>query len=219
MTEEPRDPNTPPPLPPEARKPDDFAEAPVVLEEPDPAPESFQQGKRWTQEAPAATAPALDADWEGRVPPGETVLWQGKALPRGSLSGKKSDLPMWIFIGIAVFVAGKSGEGMAALIPLAMAGFVFYKMQQRRKGDRKSLSTGYLLTDRAAYIRRGSAVERHEITPHLRLALAPRGVMFAVRTIAGRDDERDIPYGFDNLDPAEAETVYSMMLDLKKGIR
>jgi hypothetical protein len=216
MTEAPRDPNTPPPLPPEAQT---DATPPVVLQEPRPEPETFQQAQRWTHEPAPAPAPPVDKAWAGRIPPGETELWRGAPNPRGARSGLKADLPMWIFIGVAVFIAAQGGSGPGLFVPLAMAGFVFYKMQRRRKGDRKSLSTSYLLTDRAAYIRRGSAIERHEITPHLRLALAPKGVMFAVQTIAGRDDERDLPYGFDALDPAEAETVYSMMLDLKKGIR
>ncbi|MDV7270521.1 hypothetical protein RYZ20_06370 [Thioclava sp. A2] len=201
-----RDPNTPPPLPPEA-----FADTPVILEEPAHAPTRTN-----VPSVPKRATQTHSDDWAEVIGPDETRLWDG-APERGNRSGLRADFPLLAFIVVALIMAANAGGGMGSIVPLVMAGFVFLKLRQRRKGDARSLSSSYLLTDRAAYIRNGNAIERHPITAHMPLTLTARGVHFAFRTKGNNDDPREVPYGFGNI--PDAETVYSLMLDLKRAAR
>ena len=178
-------------------------------------PPPLQSGTRIPL-VPRQSAPHPAQDWADVMGPGETPLWQG-APQHSARKGWKAEFPLLAFIAIALVMAANAGGGAGTIAPLVMAGFVGWKLLQRRKGDTRSLTSSYLLTDAAAYIRNGSAIQRHPITAHMPLTLTSRGVHFAFRTKGHNDDPREVPYGFANI--PDAETVYSLMLDLKKAAR
>lgn len=248
----PRDPMAPPPLPSEAAidnarsaqqspPPLPFGTASRIPNVPHHVQSTEPQGS-----APASPAPRPKAqsypDWHGIVGQGEDILWEGRGqadgafhqrpfarnIRRGKLIG-----PI-IMIVFALFWMGVASRGggfvwMFGLIFLykggreLIAAWKASPINAAQEAVGNSAIPRYLLTNRAAYIMRGTqASERFAITPDTRITLE-NGRLSSVYFTSGAGSEQrrfgnnQQRAGFENID--DAAEVYQLMRDIAREMR
>lgn len=176
--------------------------------------------------------------WQGRLRPGETVLWEGSPVPGLHQRGKAIFLMIFglpfLIIGVALFFFGlhrltqaptPSDAGLALFftafaLPFGGLGafLVFGPLVEARTASR---DIRYALTTRAAYVLRSGpfpSLKVYPILPATALELEPGRLAGTVWLHARleRDSNGDVgttKSGFENI--AEAEKVFLMIRDLQ----
>ena len=176
--------------------------------------------------------------WQGRLRPGETLLWEGAPVPGLHQRGKAIFLMIFglpfLIIGVALFFFGlhrltqaptPSDAGLALFftafaLPFGGLGafLVFGPLVEARTASR---DIRYALTTRAAYVARAGrfpSLKVYPILPSTALELEPgaRASTVWLHSRLERDSDGDLgttKAGFENI--AEAEKVFLMIRDLQ----